>query len=355
MYMKVSMMLKNFIFSLCLIIALTPSSSFAGRAGLLLIAEDNQKHPCLLLSQEDRSGYGRVWHDTGGGLPETVDNNSSQATAYRELIEETGGPSSPFTQSVTLQDVLNAPYSVSIGHKDPYTMFIVQKSLQPDLQNLNNLAAKKKCEKKTAFKLVKIEDVVDYLKSNGCSNPGAQAKFLGQNESFYKYFEQCLRKALPYLETLVPLSDILLAHYLPAPNNSTIFSNYVNNIIPGKSGPDNYHITLGQIKGVRSNDAVPLKQKLDRVINQWGVQFTADSCDRYLVGSSRSYASCPLVLYPTTEETRNFKALNRKLYKALTKYNRKHHTRYKMDRDYWTMDYEPHITLSIALQNDRVN
>lgn len=139
--------------------------------------------------------------------------------------------------------------------------------------------------------------------------------------------------------------DIVTAYYLSPQKKNQLYNTYIRNSIPGKTKPDNYHITIGWVKNVQPKDHFLLQQHLQKVAEKYfnSATFTVDSIKRYVVNRGLNGG---LILTPKANEARKFKVINQRLHTELHKFNVKHHSNYVFHRDVQTPLFEPHITVA---------
>ncbi|MBY0501395.1 MAG: hypothetical protein K2P93_05280 [Alphaproteobacteria bacterium] len=168
-------------------------------------------------------------------------------------------------------------------------------------------------------------------------------RFLNLAVLFTLVFTSSLYGAKP-AKILGP-QDIVTVYRLSPQKKNELYDAYVRNHIPGKTKPDNYHVTLGWVKDVHPKDHSLLQKHLQKIADNYlnSTTFTVDSIKRYVVNRGLNGG---LVLVPKANEVRKFRVINQHLHRELQKFNTKHHCRYAFHRDVEVPLFDPHITIA---------
>jgi hypothetical protein len=152
--------------------------------------------------------------------------------------------------------------------------------------------------------------------------------------------------SLPAIVNAMPdANDLVIAYHIPHHKKHVLFQSLVQNAIPGKVVPDDYHVTLGIVRNVNNTDAGSLRRELESISDTHlnNATFTATAAKRYLV--NRMPDRSPIVLSPRPEEIARFRGINVALHNHLQSYNTRMGKGYVFHGDTVPAAYDPHITL----------
>jgi 2'-5' RNA ligase len=153
-------------------------------------------------------------------------------------------------------------------------------------------------------------------------------------------------------------ADVLITLYVCKERKHQIYDDVVKNTGLGKKGPDNYHVTIAQVKDVDPSDAGNLKAFLTKKLKEKcrsylikkgknkgeiGIPVGLKHAGRYLVGG-RTHHKCPIVLYLSPSSHEKMKDINRHLSQQLGHFKGKKH--YKFAADVSPENYIPHMTIA---------
>ena len=295
-------------------------------------------------------------------------------TALRELKEETGYTS---FAHITEQQIQKAPY---YDAPTGYRLYLLPldktswrngKTVQ---QNVSNAYLQNKPHvEKDIIAEVKVRDLLKAV-NNPIKKHGYPVAIMpGTHDQLFNLFKECLQQtaiqnivdfqqpgAKNRFNQLVAqgksvitppaapqnLKDVVIAYHLSTQKKQELYGKYVVNMIPGKTRPDNYHVTLGWVQNVQPKHHNLLQTRLQKIADQQlaSATFSVDSLKKYLV--HRQPNQSPLVLTPKASEIGKLKLINQILYKELQKFNAQNKCNYKFHRDVEKNTFEPHITIS---------
>lgn len=82
-----------------------------------------------------------------------------------------------------------------------------------------------------------------------------------KNLKFFTLIVLCLPTTLSAMA-----EDLIISYSIPPHKKSILFDTLVRNIVPGKTTPDDYHITLGVVKKVKPADFTLLGNLLKSIV-----------------------------------------------------------------------------------------